>query len=328
MHAPLGESGGGASQAEEWMAPAMSGPEESNAALPIQLVRCPAGHYHVPGPCPICDGTAPVTAPTQAPTQAVAFPRRRSPLSWLFLFNVVTASLAVVAVAVAWVAIFHEPKRAPAESDKVRPSSAMEAATQPAPTAAPAAATPAAGTPPAATPTPTPPATAPSQPAGSATAPAPETGGETAIAATAPLSPAPLPVPRPASADAPPVDAAAAQQQAPNPALMAALQPQPPRSSLPLPQRLGVPPGVIQQVRWLDGRTIEILVRALDRQPDETDVIEERPSGDVVRARLRSGPRPCRYMEIYPAQRSNAFMLMRFCPDAMGRWMGQEIGGY
>lgn len=307
------------------MAPAMSGPEESNAALPIQLVRCPAGHYHVPGPCPICDGTAPVTAPTQA----VAFPRRRSPLSWLFVFNVVTASLAVVAVAVAWVAIFHEPNRpAPAEPAKVeqaaqvRPTSAMEPAPQPAP----AAATPPT---PAPTPAPTPPAAAPSQPAGTANAAAPETGGETVIAAPAPLSPAPLPVPRPASADAPPVDAAAAsQQQAPNPALMAALQPQPPRSSLPLPQRLGVPPGVIQQVRWLDGRTIEILVRALDRQPDETDVIEERPSGDVVRARLRSGPRPCRYMEIYPAQRSSAFMLMRFCPDAMGRWMGQEIGGY
>lgn len=307
----------------------MSGPEDSNAALPIQLVRCPAGHYHVPGPCPICDGTAPVTAPVQA----VGFPRRRHPLSWLFVFNVVTAAFAVVAVAIAWVAIFHEPNRpAPAEPAKVeqaaqvRPSSAMEAAPPPAPaTASPSA--PAAASP-AAHPAPTPPATPPA--AGTATAVTPETGGETAVAATAPLAPAPLPLPRPASADIPPVDTAAAapQPQAPNPALMAALQQQPPRSSLPLPQRLGVPPSVIQQVRWLDGRTIEILVRALDRQPDETDVIEERPSGDVVRARLRSGPRPCRYLEIYPAQHSNAFMLMRFCPDALGRWMGQEIGGY
>lgn len=310
----------------------MSLPEETNGALPIQLVRCPEGHYHVPGPCPICDGSAPVTAPVQA----VGFPRRRHPLSWLFVFNVITASLAVVAVAVAWVAIFHEPKRAPPEEPakveqvaQVRQSSAMESVPQPAPSAVPATA-------PAAAPSqthavPTAPAAPPSQPAGSVT---PETSGETAVAATTPLPPAPLPAPRPASADVPPVDTAAAapqpqpQPQAPNPALMAALQQQPPRSSLPLPQRLGVPPGVIQQVRWLDGRTIEILVRALDRQPDETDVIEERPSGDVVRARLRSGPRPCRYMEIYPAQRSNAFILMRFCPDAMGRWMGQEVGGY
>ncbi|WP_341989547.1 hypothetical protein [Azorhizobium sp. AG788] len=299
----------------------MSVPEESNAALPIQLVRCAAGHYHVPGPCPICDAATDAQAHVQtpSPSQALAFPRRRSPLSWLFLFNVIAASLALVAVAVAWVAVFHEPNRpVPAKVEQVaqvQPSAPAAPAVQSAQAVQAAAAV---------------------QPP--AIAPEPVTE---APAATA-LQPAPMPLPRPASAETTvaAADDPAAAPQAPkppgadpapppaNPALMAALMPQPPRSSLPLPQRLGVPPSIIQQVRWLDGRTIEILVRALDRQPDETDVIEERPSGDVVRGRLRGGPRPCRYMELYPAQRSNAFMLLRFCPDAMGRWMGQEANGY
>ncbi len=247
-------------------------------------------------------------------------------MSWLFRFNLIAAALALLAVAIAWGMILYQPARptdpAPVQTAaNVQSAPASPAAAPPAPPPASAVVTPA--VPPAATAPPSAPAaTAPIQPEQSAS-----------------LLAVPLPLPRPdLPAAVPAPDTAPAAPAAPAGSLYPAypapgrpLAPptvQPLRTSLPPAQRLGVPANAIAQIRWLDGRTIEILVRALDLQPNETPVVEERPSGDIVRGFLRSGPSPCRDMEIYPMQRSSAFIALRFCPDRQGRWMGQDISGY
>ncbi|WP_029003371.1 hypothetical protein [Azorhizobium doebereinerae] len=249
------------------------------------------------------------------------------PRSWLFRFNVIAASLALLAVAATWVMIFREPARPPAAPPAASaPVAAPPVQTVQAPPA-PAAPTPIPdATPEAAQPQPDQAAALQAAPLPLPRPALPATDGSAVQAADG--SAVPLQVaPQPQGGAAPPAPQAGTPYPWPAKPPAAPQAPQAPRSTLPLAQRMGVPPSTIQQVPWLDGRTIQILVRALDRQPNETAVIEERPSGDIVRGRLREGPPPCRYMEIYPAQRSNAFVFLRFCPDALGRWMGEETGG-
>ncbi|WP_043879736.1 hypothetical protein [Azorhizobium caulinodans] len=345
------------------MATAMNVPEPRANTDAVSLVRCPNGHYHEPGPCPFCSAAEDLKASAGASAAAdlkasaeerladPVEPRRRG--SALFLFNVIAGTAALILVGIAWTLIFRTSDRPPGPAAPQPPKATAAAPATPAqpPAAAQSTAQALADAP---KPTPIPPPE-PSAPPGAAQT-------QTAQPQTAPAEPAladnaPLPVPRPQVPDPVTADAGGAPLQvAPQPqGLMpappqqqaqaapppqngpypwnggrppASIPMQPPRSNLPPAQRMGVPTSVIQQVRWLDGRTLAILVHALDTQPNETPVIEDRPSGDVVRARLRSGPPPCRYMEIYPSQRSDAFLFVRFCPDNLGRWMGQDMSGY
>lgn len=269
------------------------------SAAHASLVRCDAGHDHFPGTCPFCHG------PREMPAPERVVPERRG-TSLLFRFNLIAAILALLAVGGAWAMLFREPAAPPPAAPTPPAQTAQAPAAKPAP-------------PPKAETQPV--APAPAQPTPVPAAPTPAAPPAEPPADTAALMPAPLPQPRPAI----PAPQDMAQQQVQP---VAPTAPRPPYSNLPYAQRLGLPQSALMQARWLDGRAADLLARALDQLPDGADIMDRTPGGGILRGRLRGTASPCRDLELYPSPRSEAAVQIRFCPDGMGRWIGQDLPRY
>ncbi|GGF87114.1 hypothetical protein GCM10007301_53760 [Azorhizobium oxalatiphilum] len=274
------------------------------SAAHASLVRCDAGHDHFPGTCPFCHG------PKEMPAPERMVPERRS-RSLLFRFNLIAATLALLAVAGAWAMIFRQPVTPPpAPTSPVQTAQAPAAKPAPVPIPKPAEANAASSAP-----------TASQTPAPATPAPVPQAP---AVAESPPdvvaMVPAPLPMPRPAI----PAPQDMAQQVQP----MAPSAPRPPYSNLPYAQRVGLPQSALMQARWLDGRAADLLARSLDQLPDGAEIVDRTPGGGLLRGRLHGTSSRCRDMELYPSPRSEAAIQLRFCPDGMGRWIGQDLPRY
>ncbi|MGU3494490.1 protein kinase domain-containing protein [Xanthobacteraceae bacterium A53D] len=311
------------------------------SAAHASLVRCTNGHDHFPGTCPICHGTGDIPPPERV------VPERRS--SFLFRFNLIAATLALLAVGVAWAVLFREttPQTPPAQVVELHPEPAKPATppkpaapAKPATAEKPATPKPAAEQPPAPTPHPAPAAQTPG-PQGAGTGQQPVAPGDQApypqdmphempldVPQDAPQDladapPMPLPLPRPAMPPPRPGN----QQAGGGPSYYqpgAGQAPPAPYSTLPYAQRLGLPQNALVQARWLDGRAADMLARALDQYPDGTDVLDRVAGGGILRARVLGTSGTCRDVAIYATPRRDDAFVLRFCPDRAGRWIGQN----